>query len=126
MPKPRCPQINSVSSVVKTKSGAAALNPPPLQPPANLNDAILPCMTNQSGIAGWIARAKERGGAPYLLTLLEAIEPLAPVLAQGLLVAQPLANLWRDGAALGELAELLEEPESLRELRALLADDGAE
>ena len=83
-------------------------------------------MNGRSEIAGWIERAKRRGGAPFLLILLEAFEPLAPVLAQGLLVAQPLANLWRGGAALGELAELLEEPEGLSELRALLADDGAE
>ncbi|MCY3864293.1 MAG: hypothetical protein OXG68_02535 [Chloroflexi bacterium] len=83
-------------------------------------------MNNQSEIADWIERAKRRGHAPFLLILLEAFEPLAPVLAQGLLVAQPLAYLWRGGAALGELAELLEERESLRELRALLADDGAE
>ena len=83
-------------------------------------------MNGESEIAGWVERAKGRGHGPMLLILLEAFEPLAPVLAQGLLVAQPLANLWRGGAALGELAELLEEPESLRELRALLADDGAE
>lgn len=83
-------------------------------------------MNGRSEIAGWIARAKRRGHAPILLILLEAIEPLAPVLAQGLLVAQPLAHMLRSGAALGELAEVLEEPESLRELRALLADDGAE
>lgn len=83
-------------------------------------------MKEQSEIAGWIERAKRRGSAPFLLTLLEAFEPLAPALAQGLLVAQPLANLWRGGAALRELADMLEEPDGLRELRALLADDGAE
>ena len=83
-------------------------------------------MKHQSEIAGWLERAKARGGAPILLTLLDAFEPLAPALAQGLLVAQPLANLWRGGAALGELAQLLEEPEGLRELRRLLADEGAE
>jgi len=83
-------------------------------------------MKHQSEIAGWIEHAKRRGGAPLLLTLLEAMEPLAPALAQGLLVAQPLANLWRGGDALRELADLLEEPDGLRELRRQLADDGAE
>lgn len=83
-------------------------------------------MKHQSEVAGWIERVKGRGGAPFLLTLLEAIEPLAPVLAQGLLVAQPLATLWRGGDALRELAQLLEEPDGLRELRRQLADDGAE
>ena len=83
-------------------------------------------MNSQSEIAGWIEHARRRGGAPFLLTLLEAFEPLAPALAQGLLVAQPLANLWRGGEALRELADLLEEPDGVSELRALLADDGAE
>jgi len=83
-------------------------------------------MKHQSEIAGWIEHAKRRGGAPLLLTLLEAMEPLAPALAQGLLVAQPRANLWRGGDALRELADLLEEPDGLRELRRQLADDGAE
>ena len=76
--------------------------------------------------ADWIEAAKRRGGAPFLLILLDAIEPLAPALAQGLLVAQPLANLWRGGDALRELADLLEEPDGLRELRRQLADEGAE
>ena len=83
-------------------------------------------MKHQSEIAGWIERVKARGGAPILLTLLDAFEPLAPALAQGLLVAQPLANLWRGGDALGELAEMLEAPAGVSELRTLLADDGAE
>lgn len=83
-------------------------------------------MNNQSEIAGWIERVKARGGAPILLTLLDAFEPLAPALAQGLLVAQPLANLWRGGDALGELAEMLEAPTGLSELRRQLADDRAE
>jgi len=83
-------------------------------------------MKDQSEIGGWIEAVKERGGAPILLTLLDAFEPLAPVLAQGLLVAQPLANLWRGGAALRELADMLEEPDGLRELRRQLADEGAE
>jgi len=83
-------------------------------------------MKHQSEIAGWIEHAKRRGGAPLLLTLLEAMEPLAPVLAQGLFVAQPLANLWPGGARLRELADLLEEPDGLRTLRYLLADERAE
>jgi len=83
-------------------------------------------MKDQREIAGWIQAAKERGGAPILLTALDAFEPLAPALAQGLLVAQPLANLWRGGDALRELADMLEEPDGLRELRRQLADEGAE
>ena len=83
-------------------------------------------MDGDKGLAGWIEAAKGRGQAPFLLTFLDAIEPLAPALAQGLLVAQPLANLWRGGDAARELAELLEAPDGLRDLRRQLADDGTE
>ena len=83
-------------------------------------------MDRKTGVAGWIVAAKRRGQAPFLLTLLDAIEPLAPVLAQGLLVAQPLANLWRGGDAARELADLLEEPHGLNELRRQLADEARE
>ena len=74
----------------------------------------------------WIARAKGRGQAPLLLSLLDAIEPIAPVLAQGLLVAEPLALLWGGGGALRALAEQLEEPGGLEALRRQLADEAAE
>ena len=83
-------------------------------------------MDSDYQVADWIEAAKARGATPFFLTLLDAIEPLAPALAQGLLVAQPLANLWRGGDALRELADMLEEPDGLRELRRQLADDGAE
>ena len=83
-------------------------------------------MNRNTEIARWIETAKARGSAPHLLALLEVIEPLAPALAQGLLVAQPLANLWRAGDAFRELADLLEAPEGLRELRQRLADEPAE
>ena len=83
-------------------------------------------MDGKTQLAGWIEAAKVRGSAPLLLTLLDAFEPLAPALAQGLLVAQPLANVWHGADGFGALADLLEEPEGLRELRRQLADDMAE
>ena len=83
-------------------------------------------MTEKKALADWIQAAKERGGAPVLLTLLDALEPLAPVLAQGLLVAQPVAHIWRAGEAARELADLLEAPAGMRELRRLLDEDGLE
>ncbi len=91
-----------------------------------LNDAILPVMDGKTQLAGWIEGAKSRGSAPLLLTLLDAFEPLAPALAQCLLVAQPLAKVWRGADAFGALADLLEEPDGLRELRRQLADEAAE
>ncbi len=83
-------------------------------------------MDRQSQVSRWIAAAKQRGGAPFLLTLLDTIEPLAPVLAQGLLVAEPWTNWWRRDGGLRELADLLEEPEGFKTLRRQLADDPTE
>ncbi len=91
-----------------------------------MNDAILPGMESQNEHSHWIEAAKRRGKAPFLLSLLDAIEPIAPVLAQGLLVAEPLALLWGGGGALRALSQQLEEPGGLEALRRQLADEAAE
>ena len=74
----------------------------------------------------WIDRAKQRGYGPAIRILLDAIEPLAPLLAQGLWVAQPLAGLWGQSGALQQLAETLENPEGVSQLRQRLTDDTQE
>ncbi len=83
-------------------------------------------MDGQSDVSRWIASAKRRGQIPLLLTLLDVIEPIAPVLAGGLHTAQPLARHWRGSAGLRELADLLEEPDGIRVLRRRLTDQAAE
>ena len=83
-------------------------------------------MHGKSAINELAASLRERGAAPLALLLLDAFEPAAPLLAQSLLVAQPLANLWRSGEACRELADLLDAPEGTARLRALLTDDGAD
>ena len=80
-------------------------------------------MENPLHYPGWIDKLKRRGGAPYALIMLDVMEPLAPVLAQGLWVAQPLAGLWNGRQALGELAQLLEAPGGIESLRKHLADE---
>ena len=71
----------------------------------------------------WIERAKRRGQAPVMLTLLDVIEPIAPLLAQGLWVAQPLAGLWDGRRAVGDLAEWLEAPDGIARLRRRLSEE---
>lgn len=83
-------------------------------------------MERQSEQSDWIEAAKRRGNAPLLLSLLDVIEPIAPVLAQGLLVAEPLALLWGGGGALRALSEQLEAPGGLEALRRSLAEEAAE
>ncbi len=112
--------------VAKRLSGELAANPTPASASAIPNDAILPDMETQNPPPDWIERAKGRGQAPLLLSLLDAIEPIAPVLAQGLLVMEPLALLWGGGGALRALAEQLEEPDGLTALRRQLAEEAAE
>ncbi|MCY3572759.1 MAG: hypothetical protein OXG92_10860 [Chloroflexi bacterium] len=79
-------------------------------------------MQKQRSILDLISRVKDRGAAPYLLGLLDALEPAAPILASSLLVAQPLANLWGAGDACRELADLLDSPTGTQQLRDLLKD----
>lgn len=83
-------------------------------------------MESKNQPSDWIATAKRRGNSDLLLSLLDAFEPVAPVLAQGLLVAEPLALLWGGGGALRALAEQLEEPGGVEALRRQLADEAAE
>ena len=61
-----------------------------------------------------------------MLMLLDVIEPIAPALAQCLWVAQPLAGLWDGAKAVQALAELLEEPNGVEQLRQRLADEEGE
>lgn len=71
----------------------------------------------------WTQRARERGllGAVHLM--LDVLEPLGPLGAQLLWVAQPAAGLFGGAKALGEIAEALEAPEGLDTLRQRLYDE---
>lgn len=80
-------------------------------------------MENPNRFPTWIDKLKVRGGAPYVLLTLDVIEPIAPVLAQGLWMAQPLAGLWNGRQDVRDLAELLEAPDGIARLRRRLADE---
>lgn len=83
-------------------------------------------MNRQVPSLDWIESLKRRGYAPVLLTLLDVIEPIAPALAQGLWAAQPLAGLWHGRQAAQDLAELLEAPDGIEQLRRRLTDEAQE
>ena len=70
-----------------------------------------------------IDNLKRLGGASFASVMLDVIKPIAPVLAQGLWVAQPLAGIWNGADSVGDLAKLLEAPGGVEELRQRLADD---
>ena len=83
-------------------------------------------MDKQYPSSDWIETVKRRGHAPLLLTLLDVIEPIALALAQGLWAAQPLSGLWHGRQAVRELAEWLEEPDGVEQLRQRLTDKAQE
>jgi hypothetical protein len=100
--------------------------------------SILFCMKNMSRPAGspptdrpdpaleWAGALRARGWGDALLMALEACEPLMPIGAQMLWIAQPALRLFGGGAAAGALARLLETPEGVAALKARLGADDAE
>jgi site-specific recombinase len=71
----------------------------------------------------WVTQARERGYHDTLLSLLDVLEPFAPVVGQWLLVAAPVAGLFGQRQAFQDLSQLLDTPEGVRHLRHLLSDE---
>lgn len=71
----------------------------------------------------WIQAVKTRGLGRALSVLLDALEPLGPLGAQILWVAQPVSGLFGASKAVGELADALEQPGGIEDLRRRLHDD---
>ena len=71
----------------------------------------------------WIEAARKRGWGDALSLALDALEPLGPFGAQMLWVLQPAAGLFGGRAALGALADALEQPGGIDRLRQQLEDD---
>lgn len=98
----------------------------------SLRCAILLVMTEterthwEETFAHWGARLRGWGLDELAATLLEVAEPLAPVGAQALYVAQPALGLFWGRDEIGRLATLLEDPANLAWLRAHLTDPDAD
>ena len=71
----------------------------------------------------WIQHVKARGLGDALSTALDVLEPLGPLGAQALWVAQPVLGLVIAHDVLDDLAEALEAPGGVERLRQLLEDD---
>jgi len=75
----------------------------------------------------WIEKIRARGWGDAFSTALDVLEPLGPLGAQLLWVAQPAAHwLGGWGESLGELALALEDPDGIERLRELLEQDDNE
>jgi hypothetical protein len=71
----------------------------------------------------WIQQVKARGLGVALSTALDVLEPLGPLGAQALWVAQPVLGLFVTHQALDDLAEVLEQPGGIEQLRQMLEDE---
>ncbi|MEP7292645.1 MAG: hypothetical protein ABI835_12745, partial [Chloroflexota bacterium] len=68
----------------------------------------------------WIQAVRARGWENAVSTALDVIQPLAPLGAQLLWIAQPAARLGGWGAAFGTLAQALEALGGVERLRRAL------
>ena len=83
--------------------------------------AILMSMNeNNTPHTTWIDRAEARGMGGMIRLLIDIATPFSIIGAQVLWIMQPLATLFGKGSAIGDLAKWLEQPDSLRGLRARL------
>jgi hypothetical protein len=73
-------------------------------------------------MSDWIAQIKARGLAQPLRVLLDVLEPLGPLGAQMLYIAQPLSGMFGAADAVEHLAEALEQPGGAAHLRDQLDD----
>jgi hypothetical protein len=71
----------------------------------------------------WLHRAKANGWAGAVSLLLDVAQPLAPLLAQLLWIGQPLANAFGQHSLINTLANALDDPAELAQLRHLLDDE---
>lgn len=72
----------------------------------------------------WMHEAKKRGLGRGLSILLDVLEPFGPLGAQILWVVQPVSGLLGISTAVGELANALEQPGGVDELRRQLDERG--
>ena len=72
-------------------------------------------------LAQWAARLEAAGLGGLAATLLDATEPLAPLGAQALWVAQPALGLLLPRDAVADLARVLDAPGGVAWLRERLA-----
>ncbi len=71
----------------------------------------------------WARQLQARGWGSSLSIALDVVEPLAPLLAQGVWVAQPVLGLWLKRELLADLAHTLETPGELERVRQALDDN---
>ncbi len=77
----------------------------------------------ESRLSNWRVRLRAWGLDGLVAALLEAFEPLSPLGAQVLYVAQPTLGLFVSRDSVGQWARLLEDPSNMVWLRERLTQD---
>lgn len=72
----------------------------------------------------WVREVHARGWVRPLLAALDALEPLGPLGAGALWVAQPALSAFLSRETVTRIAEALETPEGIEQLRRALEDEG--
>jgi hypothetical protein len=79
-------------------------------------------MNDPSQLPDWLNRAKAQGWGGPLLTLLDVLEPAAPLIAQMLYLSTPAAGLFGQRSVWMQLAQTLEEADGVSKLRTVLGE----
>jgi len=78
---------------------------------------------NDDKMPAWASRVRALGLNGFLSALLDAAGPIAPLAGQLLYVAQPTLGLFIPRSSINQMAEWLDRPDALSELRAMLESD---
>ncbi|GAB1420676.1 hypothetical protein MASR2M15_07870 [Anaerolineales bacterium] len=70
----------------------------------------------------WLEALNSRGWSHTAQSVLDIIEPVAPVLAQMLWISQPMGGIFGKGQLLADIAHLLESKEGISEIRSHLIE----
>jgi len=73
----------------------------------------------------WIVAARQRGWGEVMVSALDMVEPVAPVLAQMIWVVQPTVSLFGSTQEWAQFAEALETREGVAGLRKQLQEEDA-
>ena len=78
--------------------------------------------SGQSAPREWVQNAKARGLGHALEVALDVFQPLGVIGAQLIWIGEPVLRLWIPPEALAELANALETPDGVEQLRQELED----